>query len=100
MSYAKLQAKNPADIFTKHLESSKKLDQFLKLFNCFIVSGRAVSAPGLKTAKGADVQASVSLVQLQVLPNKLPMAKMNRRHVTAVPTRNGMAKWARHLRAS
>ena len=77
--------KNPADLFTKHLESSKKLDQLLKLFNCTIVSGRAESAPGLKTAKGAEDQGGVSLVELQMLPHQLPLAEMNRRHATAVP---------------
>ena len=76
---------NPADLFTELLESSKKLDQLLKLFNCSIASGRVESAPGLKTAKGADDQAGVSLVELQVLPHQLPLAEMNRRHATAAP---------------
>ena len=75
---------NPGDLFTKHLESSKKLDQLLKLFNCTIVSGRAGSAPGLKTAKGAEDQGGVSLVELQMLTPQLPLAEMNRRRATAV----------------
>ena len=48
---------NQADLFTRHRYSSKKLDQLLKLSNCYIASGRAES-----TAKCPDNQAGVSLV--------------------------------------
>ena len=34
---------NPADLITKHLESSAKLDQLVGLFNCRFVDGRAES---------------------------------------------------------
>ena len=39
---------NPADLFTKHLESRAKLDQLVALFNCRFVDGRAESAPALR----------------------------------------------------
>ena len=47
----------------------------MKLFSCSLVSGCAASAPRLKTAKGADDQAGVSLVELQVLAHQLPLAE-------------------------
>ena len=75
----------PAVLFTKDLESSKNLDQLLRLFNCSIVSGCAESAPGLNTAKGADDGIGISLVDVQILHHQLPMAEMNRRHTVAVP---------------
>ena len=42
---------NPADLFTKHLESAKKHTQLISLFNCELKSGRADSAPQLKRAQ-------------------------------------------------
>ena len=39
---------NPADIFTKHLESAGKLNQLMGLFNCEFRSGRPDAAPRLK----------------------------------------------------
>ena len=44
---------NPADLFTKHLESQSKLDQLLGKFNCKIVEGRPAAAPQLKKAPAA-----------------------------------------------
>ena len=41
---------NPADLFTKHLESAAKLEQLIGLFNCCFMEGRAESAPSLKKA--------------------------------------------------
>ncbi len=41
---------NPADLFTKHFESSVKLDQLLGKFNCRIMEGRPAAAPQLKKA--------------------------------------------------
>ena len=40
---------NPADLFTKHLESQAKLDQLVELFGCRFMGGRASSAPALKS---------------------------------------------------
>ena len=40
---------NPADLFTKHLESRNKLDQVVGLFGCRFVDGRAATAPALKS---------------------------------------------------
>ena len=39
---------NPADLFTKHLESRAKLDQLVALFSCRFVSGRPDGAPALR----------------------------------------------------
>ena len=75
---------NPADLLAKDLGSSKRLDQLLKLFYCSTARGRAESAPGTKTAKGADDRTGVSLVELQVPPHQLPRADHNRKHIIAV----------------
>ena len=86
---------NPADLFTKHLEYYTKFDQLMKLFNCTIVSGRAESAPGLKTAKGADDQNGVSFMERQLLPHRWTsgMPRLFR-------TRRGTARWIKHPRAN
>ena len=39
---------NPADLFTKHLESASRLLNLLELFRCEFREGRAASAPSLK----------------------------------------------------
>ena len=39
---------NPSDLFTKHLESQRKLDELVRLFRCKLVDGRAASAPAVK----------------------------------------------------
>ena len=39
---------NPADLFTKHLESRAKVNQLVSLFNCRFLEGRAASAPALR----------------------------------------------------
>ena len=43
---------NPSDLFTKHLESQRKLDDLVRLFNCRPMDGRAVSAPAMKLKPG------------------------------------------------
>ena len=39
---------NPADIYTKHLESRGKLDQLVELFGCDFREGRPGAAPALR----------------------------------------------------
>ena len=39
---------NPADLFTKHLESRNKLDQVGGVFSCRFLDGRAAIGPTLK----------------------------------------------------
>ena len=39
---------NPADMFTKHLESQGRIDCLFKLFGCELRDGRAASAPALR----------------------------------------------------
>ena len=41
---------NPADLFTKHIESGKKLEQLVNMFNCEFKDGRPQAAPKLKSA--------------------------------------------------
>ena len=43
---------NPSDLFTKHLESQRKLDDLLRLFKCRMMDGRAASAPAMKLNPG------------------------------------------------
>ena len=53
---------NPADLFTKHSESMRKLDELLKLFNRQVRDGRPAAAPSLKTTSAV---AACHLVQGQ-----------------------------------
>ena len=46
---------NPADLFTKHLESQAKPDQVVGLFGCQFMTGRAASAPALKSDLAVEV---------------------------------------------
>ena len=40
---------NPADLFTKHMDSRNKLNQLVALFKCQFLEGRAKAAPALRT---------------------------------------------------
>jgi hypothetical protein len=40
---------NPADVFTKHIVGSEKLGALMRLYDCKYMSGRAESAPQLRT---------------------------------------------------
>ena len=51
---------NPADLYTKHLESKAKIEQLVSLFGGEFREGRAESAPQLREDRGA-VQLSRSL---------------------------------------
>ena len=46
---------NPADLFTKHLESRQKVEDLVKLFGCSFREGRAASAPALRREAAAAV---------------------------------------------
>ena len=50
-----LGAANPADLFTKHLESRANVDQLLELFGCRFVDGRSAAAPKLRREAVAAV---------------------------------------------
>ena len=52
---------NPADLFTKHLESRAKLDQVVGLFSCRFMEGRAASAPALKSDTAAAINLTTEL---------------------------------------
>ena len=78
---------NPADLFTKHLESAAKLKQPMGLFSCQFIQGRAKSAPNLKKAAMADRKSEhasdqvIALAQLphlmtaQVMDDKFPIVR-------------------------
>ena len=43
---------NHSDIFTKHMESQRRLGDLLRLFKCRLMDGRAASAPAVKQRPG------------------------------------------------
>ena len=49
---------NPADLFTKHLNSRDRINQLVELFNCEYRDGRATTAPELMKTKTAAVDSS------------------------------------------
>ena len=57
---------NPADLFTKHLQSRERVDQLVKLFNCEYRDGRAASAPQLRKN---DAKPEVNVAQTEADPN-------------------------------
>ena len=84
---------NPAELFTQHLESEKKLTQLISLFNCQMRDGRAASAPQLKRAQEETVElprAETAETDYHLCSNRLPhqfsRAEQQRRLLTAVPT--------------
>ena len=71
---------NPGDLFTKHLDSAKKLEQLLGMFSCEFRSGRAASAPNLKKAATADrPRPQDALFVGMVLPHLTPRAELDKR---------------------
>ena len=82
---------NPADLFTKHMDSSSKLEALVKLFGCSFREGRPSAAPELKR----QAQASTNAVSAQsvcsvasgprVLPHQLPRRLMDQHHPCAIP---------------
>ena len=45
---------NPADLFTKHLQSNERIRTLLQLFGCDYATGRAEAAPHLRTGSGTS----------------------------------------------
>ena len=45
---------NPADLFTKHLLSNERIKSLLNLFGCTYVTGRAETAPQLRSGAGTQ----------------------------------------------
>ena len=90
--------KNPADLFTKHLESAQKLKDLVNMFNCSFVEGRPASAPALKRAP-KDTSSSTrepsgtlgcpttetQLLREGVLPHLQATAEMEEHFPAAVP---------------
>ena len=93
--------KNPADIFTKHLESASKLNHLVELFNCEFRDGRPEAAPQLKrdnqqkegehnsqsTARGGGpAEAHAEAVRAKErLPHLMPQRAMDEIHPAAIP---------------
>ena len=67
---------NPADLFTKHLESAKRLEHLIDMFSCSFVEGRARTAPSLKKSATSPQEIAASL-ELHVLPHLLPRDQMD-----------------------
>ena len=59
---------NPADLFTKHLDSKSKLDQVVGLFSCRFLDGRAASAPTLKSDAAVYIAHDPTILPLLHLP--------------------------------
>ena len=57
---------NPADIFTKHLQGTERVESLMKLFGCEFRQGRAVSAPQLKQAT-ADLDTRLHSHRTQIM---------------------------------
>ena len=59
---------NTADLFTKHLETERKLQELVKLFNCQFRGGRPTAAPAPKKAARAGQTEQAHLVRTNILP--------------------------------
>jgi hypothetical protein len=62
---------NPADLFTKHLDSKSKLDQVVGLFSCRFLDGRAASAPTLKSDSAVYIAHDPALLPHLHLPEDI-----------------------------
>ena len=80
---------NPADLFTKHMDSASKLQALVALFGCEYRDGRPESAPKLKRAPPTGavaaslVPAETSARALKVLPHLLPASALSQAHPAA-----------------
>ena len=71
---------NPADLFTKHLESRAKLDQLVGLFRCEYLEGRPAAAPALRR----DAAAAHVVTELKELPHFHTADEINRSFPEAI----------------
>ena len=62
---------NPADLFTKHLESKSKLDQVVGLVCCRFLDGLAASAPTLKSDAAVYIAHDLMLLPHLHLPEDI-----------------------------
>ena len=79
---------NPADLYTKHLESKAKIEQLVALFGGEFRGGRAAAAPQLRqdpavagmveVLVGESTAASGEMYEWHVLPHLLPAQEMDR----------------------
>ena len=84
---------NPADLFTKHLESQSKPDSLLKIFGCELRGGRPAAAPelqqevviGLCEAFSVDLDSGVPTHDTTLLPHQLSLEDIERHFPKARP---------------
>ena len=75
---------NPADLFTKHLESRAKLDQLLGLFGCRFATGRPAAAPALRReavaalCRASEAESHQPSHDLAELPHQLAAEEVER----------------------
>ena len=62
---------NPADLFTKHLESRNKLHRVVGLFGCWFLDGRAALAPTLKSDAAVHLAHDPVILPHQHLPEDI-----------------------------
>ena len=74
---------NPADLFTKHMESRDKLNRLVSLYNCSFREGRAAAAPALRREAVAanvdyeDLEESMPSADPTLLPHQIPPAELD-----------------------
>ena len=60
---------NPADLFTKHLSSRERINQFVELLNCEYRDGRSATAPELRKKNAAAAVHVMQHLNVHVAPN-------------------------------
>ena len=102
---------NPADLFTKHLQSREKVHQLLGLFGCEYREGRAAAAPLLRPhdvdgRQGGQTVADDVLPSYAVVESEMPHdeSRLPHRHsdeeilklfptITAAPAQDNVEDW-------
>ena len=75
---------NPADLFTKYLDSRNKVDHVVRLLACEYRTGRPDAAPQLKRAPRMGEQL-VGILGMDVMPHLLPPEELARRYPAEEP---------------
>ena len=83
---------NPADLFTKHMDSSIKLSKLVEMYGCEFREGRAAAAPELKKAQVVEAaREPVCLLSggtgrsKDALPHLMPSEQIDYAYPPAVP---------------
>ena len=95
---------NPADLFTNHLESAKKLEQLLGLYSYQFEQGRAASAPKLKKAdpegRPGLPGSSAAFAKMIALPHLQPKEEIEAQFPAAAAQMRRTEKSTRLLKMS